>query len=87
MFKLRCVTCSTVLTGSRTKFCSRKCIDKDYYQKNKHHTRLKVQEWQTANPDKKRLHNQKAMKKYYLKNRDSHIKRMIAYHQKMRFKK
>ena len=86
----KCIVCNKEFKEIRSnqKYCSHKCMDHVYYLKHKKQIKDKVREWEINNPIRKKINDKKAiqklvdqgyfkkaMKKYYLKNKDKHDSR------------
>lgn len=62
--KKECVVCGKEIFGQpHKKYCSHKCLDHAYYERNKKKIINKINQWKKDNPLKLKSYNKKAMKK------------------------
>ncbi len=76
-----CLICNLELKGKQRKFCSRKCIDKDYYNNNKDKVDKTNKKYRLENPDRIKKINKKSFKKFYTEKRERFNELMrLQYH-------
>ena len=77
---MNCPICSKELPKGRRKFCSVKCQNKNYYNKNKEKLIEYNIEYQEKNPEKVKVWHKKAMDTYLNKDREHFNKLMRNQH-------
>jgi len=72
--------------GNKRLFCSKKCQEIDYYQKNKETYIENSTKWQKANPERNKVIREKMLKKYFKNNREQFNKLMRKVYHNNKFK-
>ena len=74
-----CLNCAKELSFPKHKWCSRKCCDHQKYLNDKERIKKRIKEYIKNNPERMKALSKKAMRNYYVRNRESHLAKVKAY--------